>query len=203
MTKIFLIRHGETVWNVERIIQGHLDSPLTEKGITQIEALANHLKSQKFDALYSSDLGRAYQTAKCISKTTGLSIVTDKRLRERNLGIFQGIAKKVLKTKFPEESRFYEANDANYVIPEGESIKQLSKRCITYFEELLQKHAGQHILVTTHNGVLVTLLKHTMQLPLEVRPRFISKNSSINVFTYENNTWLLERLGDLSHLQHD
>jgi probable phosphoglycerate mutase len=201
MTQIFLIRHGETVWNTEKIIQGHLDSPLTEMGITQIKALANHLKSQSFAALYSSDLGRAYQTAQGISEKIKLPIRVDQRLRERNLGIFQGILKKELKEKYPEESRCYDANDANYVIPNGESLKQLNKRCVECFEEIVQKQVGKRILVVTHNGVLVTLFKHTMQLPLEMRPRFVSSNSSINVFSYQNKSWLLERLGDLSHLR--
>ncbi|HEC85461.1 MAG TPA: histidine phosphatase family protein [Thioploca sp.] len=200
MTQIFLVRHGETVWNTQCRIQGHLDSPLTRTGLSQAKALAKHFKSQKFAALYGSDLGRAYETARCISEKNGLPIVIDQRLRERNFGIFQGVIKNDLKTKFPEAFRYYQANDADYVIEEGESLKQLSKRCLDCFEELVQKHVDERILIVTHSGVLVSLFKHTLNIPLDAPRRFLSSNCGINVFYYQDKTWLLERLGDLSHL---
>ena len=200
MTQLFLVRHGETRWNSEGKIQGHLDSPLTNTGIAQAESLAVHLKSQDFAALYSSDLGRAYETARCISQKNGLPVFAEPRLRERNFGIFQGALKKTLDTHFPEASRYFHAHDPDYVIPEGESIKQLSERCVNCFEDLAQKHVGERILVVAHSGVFVSLFKHTLGIPLDAPRRFLSLNTSINIFSYQDGVWMLEVLGDLSHL---
>ena len=90
-TQIIIVRHGQTEWNIKGIRQGNLDSALTENGIAQAKALALRLAREKFSALYSSDLGRAVQTAEEIAALTGHEIVTDARLRERHLGIFQGL----------------------------------------------------------------------------------------------------------------
>jgi probable phosphoglycerate mutase len=203
MSQIFLVRHGETLWNSEGKIQGHLDSPLTETGLAQAESLAVYFKSQKqnFAALYTSDLGRAYETARCISEKNGLPVFADPRLRERNFGIFQGALKKTLAIQFPEASRYFHAHDPDYVIPEGESLKQLSERCVKCFEELAQKHVGERILVVAHSGVFVSLFKHTLGIPLDAPRRFLSLNTSINIFSYQDGIWMLEVWGDLSHLR--
>src|SRR5438477_4218649 len=87
-TQIIIVRHGETTWNLEGRHQGHLDSPLTKRGVAQAEALAARLGNEEFAALYSSDLGRALATAEIIGTRCGKSVVIDARLRERNLGIF-------------------------------------------------------------------------------------------------------------------
>lgn len=200
MTQIFLVRHVETVWNAENRIQGHLDSPLTDLGIAQAEALAEYFKSQRFAAFYSSDLGRACETTRYISEKNGLPFSTMPCLRERNFGILQGALKKELTVKFPEVYRRYKTYEPDYVIPEGESIKQSSERCIKCLEELAQKHVDERILIVAHSGVLVSLLKHTMDIPIGIRPRFSSSNSCINVFSFQDGIWTLERLGDLSHL---
>ncbi len=199
MTQIFLVRHGETFWNLEARIQGHLDSPLTQTGIAQAEAVANRLKSQHFTALYSSDLGRAYETALRISEKNGLPILAKPCLRERNLGIFQGELKQALKTKYPKEFSRYK--DSDYAIEKGESIKQLSERTINCLEAIAQKHIGERILVVTHNGVIVSFFKYVVGIPLEAPRRFFSFNSSINIFSYHEQIWRLETWGDSSHLQ--
>src|SRR5215217_4614172 len=90
-TQLIIVRHGQTEWNIRGIRQGFLDSPLTTKGLAQAKALGQRLGREKFTALYSSDLGRALQTAQEIANVTGHEIVTDARLRERHLGIFQGL----------------------------------------------------------------------------------------------------------------
>ncbi len=201
MTKIVLVRHGETFWNLEARIQGHLDSPLTKTGKAQAEALAKHFKSKNFAALYSSDLGRAYETARCISKQNGLSISVKTCLRERNLGILQGHLKAKLETQFPKEAPYYRNNDPDYLIPKGETLRQLSQRSIKCLETIAKKHDGQRILIVTHNGVLVSLLKHTLCIPLEAPRYFVSLNTGISVFSYQNGIWKLEVWGDSNHLE--
>src|SRR5262245_29104209 len=105
-TQLIIVRHGQTQWNLKLIRQGHLDSGLTEKGIAQAKALGERLARESFTALYSSDLGRAVQTAQMIAAATGHEIITDPRLRERHLGIFQGLKGDELREKFPGECGF-------------------------------------------------------------------------------------------------
>src|SRR5438094_10447125 len=99
-TQVIIVRHGQTQWNLKLIRQGHLDSPLTEKGMAQAKALAQRLAQEKFSALYSSDLGRAGQTAEMIAGVTGPEIVTDARLRESNLAACQRPNADEIKQKF-------------------------------------------------------------------------------------------------------
>lgn len=201
-TQVFLVRHGETEWNLVGKMQGHSDSPLTAVGIAQADALADGMKNQKFSALYSSDLVRAYETARRIATKNHLTIITDNRLRERNLGIFQGLDKQGIAVQFPDEYQQYITDGANYVVPNGESGQQFFDRCVICLTELAQKHPGERILVVTHGGVLANLFKSTVGLSVASPRRFAVLNTSINVFAYHNGMWTLERWGDLSHLEH-
>ena len=106
-TQFIIVRHGQTQWNYRGVRQGHLDSDLTERGIAQAKALAIRLAREHFTRLYSSDLGRALRTAQIIAASTGHEIVTDARLRERHLGIFQGLSGDEIKARYPEEYRLH------------------------------------------------------------------------------------------------
>jgi probable phosphoglycerate mutase len=202
-TQVIIVRHGETEWNLRLIRQGHLDSPLTDRGMAQAKALAQRLAQEKFTTLYSSDLGRAVQTAQEIANVTGHSIVTDPRLRERHLGIFQGLSGQEIQARFPEEYRFHRTLGPTYVIPEGESVEQQVARNIEYLNELAEKHLGEAIVVVTHGGVLSGLFRHTFSIPFTAPRRFDFTNAGLNVFAYEDGNWFLQVWGDVSHLTED
>jgi len=199
-TQVIIVRHGQTEWNIANIRQGHLDSPLTEEGIGQAKALARRLMREKFSALYSSDLGRAVQTAQIIAHATGHEIVTDSRLRERHLGIFQGLVGDEIREKYPEEYKLHRSLGPDYVIPGGESVRQQVARNIGYLNEIAAKHEGETILVITHGGVLSGLFRHTFSIPFEAPRRFEFTNAGLNVFIYEQGSWFLQTWGDLGHL---
>src|SRR5476649_965924 len=114
---ITLIRHGETTWNAERRVQGQLESPLSERGVQQAEALAQRMQFEKFDALYASDLARAYATAEKIAALTGGRIHSDQRLRERHYGVFQGFTWDEIRQKFPAEYAEFKARFPGVTIP--------------------------------------------------------------------------------------
>lgn len=199
-THLIIVRHGQTQWNLQLIRQGHLDSPLTEKGIDQAKALGERLKRETFTALYSSDLGRALQTAQMIADATGRTIVTDPRLRERHLGIFQGLNGDQLREKYPEEYRMHRTSGPSYVIPGGESVQQQVARNVAYLNEIAEKHLGETIVVVTHGGVLSGFFRHALSIPLQAPRRFEFTNASLNVFSYEAGNWMLRTWGDVSHL---
>ncbi|OQW95963.1 MAG: hypothetical protein BWK79_00525 [Beggiatoa sp. IS2] len=199
-TQIFLTRHGETQWNSERRMQGHLDSPLTAVGIAQARALANNLKDYHFSALYSSDLVRAYQTAQYIAETTSLEILVDSRLRERNLGLFQGLTTQELAEKSPQAFQSYQ-NNPDFVVPEGESARQFFSRCVICLNEIARKHPREQVLVVAHGGVLNQFFRYVLNIPLEIPRKFSIFNTSLNIFSYQSESWMLESWGNLAHLQ--
>jgi probable phosphoglycerate mutase len=199
-TQVIIVRHGQTRWNIQKIRQGHLDSELTERGVVQARALGQRLARENFVALYSSDLGRAVQTARMITDITGHEIITDKRLRERHLGIFQGLSGDEIKAKHPEEYRLHRTLGPDYVIPGGESVRQQVARNVLCLDEIATRHAGEKVVVVTHGGVVSGLFRHVLDIPLEAPRRFEFVNAGLNVFAYEDGTWMLRTWGDVSHL---
>ena len=199
-TQVIIVRHGQTLWNLKLIRQGHLDSPLTERGIAQAKALGERLAHETFSALYSSDLGRAVQTAQMIAAATGHEIVTDERLRERHLGIFQGLDGNEIREKYPEEYRLHRTLRSTYVIPGGESVEQQVARNVDFLNETAVRHLGETIVIVTHGGVLSGLFRHTFSIPYDAPRRFEFTNAGLNVFNYEEGNWFLQTWGDISHL---
>jgi probable phosphoglycerate mutase len=200
-TKMIVVRHGETEWNIKGIRQGHLDSRLTAKGLAQAKALGARLEREKFTALYSSDLGRAVDTAREIAKFTGHPIIADARLRERHLGIFQGLNAEEISAKYPDERRLMRSEGPGYVIPGGESMVQQVERNIACLNDLAAKHRGEQIVVVTHGGVVSGFFRHTLEISLEAPRRFEFVNAGVNVFAREDDNWMLLTWGDISHLE--
>lgn len=195
-----VIRHGETVWNLQGKQQGHLNSDLSDLGIKQARAVAEALAQERFDAFYSSDLGRALQTAQIINEKFKLEITTDSRLRERHLGILQGLTQAQFQQKYPQVYAQLVV-DSDYVIPEGESIRQRHERCIACADELARRHPGCCILIVAHGGILDSFFRHTLGLALNVPRKFSIFNASLNTFTITNGTWRLDSWGDIHHLR--
>jgi len=173
---------------------------LTARGLAQAKALGQRLSRERFTALYSSDLGRALQTAREIANVTGHTIVTDVRLRERHLGIFQGLNAEEIAANHAEERRLMRSQGPGYVIPGGESMVQQVERNLACLNELAARHEGEQIVVVTHGGVVSGFFRHTLEIALEAPRRFEFVNAGINVFVREEGNWMLLTWGDVSHL---
>ncbi len=199
-TLLFAVRHGETEWNSIEKYQGHLDSPLTDNGIKQAQLLANGLIAKNIDLLYSSDLGRALQTAKIIAKKISLPIHSDARLRERHLGLIQGLTKKEFAEKYPQEAALFNTGDPDYIVPGGESARQRFRRCLDCAEDLARHNLGQRILIVAHGGVLSSFFYQATNTPLTEPRRFSLFNASINAFSISAGQWHLNTWGEITHL---
>jgi len=202
-TQLYVIRHGETEWNIEGRIQGHANSALTATGIAQAQALGEHLQHHTFSAFYSSDLDRAYHTAQAIAAKHTQSIQLEPLLREKCLGVFEGLLRAEMQTQYPTEYQQYKFNHADYVIPGGgESGQQFLQRCIDCFNRLVQNHRGETVAVVTHGGVITNLFKYVVGLPVAAPRRFQALNTSVNRFTYDHQdaSWFLDSWGEVSHL---
>jgi len=200
-TVIFAVRHGETEWNLHEKQQGHFDSPLTDNGVKQAQLLADGLAGKNIDILFSSDLGRALQTADIIAEKLSLDIHTDSRLRERHLGIMQGLTKKEFAEKYPEEAAQFDTGDPDYILPGGESARQRTNRCFDCAEGLAMSNAGKRILLVGHGGVLMSLFYKVTNTPLSEPRRFSIFNASINSFSISDGQWRLDTWGEIAHLK--
>jgi len=203
-TTILAIRHGETVWNVEERFQGHEDSPLTETGRQQVAALGRRLKGMAFEALISSDLGRARETAAIIAGHTGHAVTTDPRLRERHYGVLEGLSVPEITAAHAAVLEQFNADDPDYVIPGGESHRVHYERNVAWMEEMLADRSGATIAIVVHGGVLDSLFRYVARLPLAQPRCYLTTNASLSVFTHGNfygtPRWVIRTWGDAGHL---
>jgi|TARA_B100000929_G_scaffold87851_1_gene68718 probable phosphoglycerate mutase len=199
-TEIILIRHGETEWNSQQRMQGHSNSDLSEVGRGQIQALGELMKNVSFDHIYSSDSLRARQTAEAITQYSGHTLQFDQRIREKNLGVFEGLTSTEAKERHPEIYRLFKTAGANYVIDEGESTQQLLERALEFIEEIRLRHPQERVVMVTHGGVVRVLMKHALGLSIDAPTRFIIKNTGIFGLIWNEN-WLVTRMGGVSHLE--
>jgi probable phosphoglycerate mutase len=203
MSQLILIRHGETLWNTERRMQGHRDSPLTERGLWQADRLGERLKTLAFTALYSSDLPRARLTAQRIAAATGHAIVADARLRERHFGVFEGLTQAEMEARAPDAFQRFMSRDPQYAVPGGESPAAFFARCCAVLEELALRHAGETIAVVTHGLVLDCAYRAASGLALEAQRPVPLVNASLNWFAWDDGRWRAGRWGDADHLGAD
>ena len=203
--KIILIRHGETAWNAERRLQGHLDIPLNAEGERQARLLAGALAAEPLDLIVSSDLQRARQTAQAVATLRGMPLQIEPGLRERCYGGFEGLLYSEIEQRFPAEFAAWQARDVDAILPTGkncgESFRQFYARATTAILGLAQAHAGQTIAMVAHGGVLECAYRMALDLPLETPRDFKVFNASINRFHLEEGRLALDSWGEVAHLQ--
>ena len=206
MTTVYIIRHGETEWNLKGIHQGHMDSELTAKGKEQAKDLGNRfLESEtSFDAVYSSDLGRALKTAKQICNPIGQEEIIQKEpsLRERSLGCIEGLTYQNLADQMPQDYKLHVSCDPDYRPKGGESWRDFFDRTQTSLKEIALRHNGEQILCVTHGGFVSMALRFCLNINLQDKRRFSIPNTAVNVFEFHSEDgWRLRTWGDISHFK--
>jgi 2,3-bisphosphoglycerate-dependent phosphoglycerate mutase len=203
-TQIVLIRHGETAWNAERRLQGHLDIALNAEGLRQAEALADALAGERFDLVVASDLQRARQTAEAVASRHGLAVQEDADLRERCYGVFEGLLYADIERRYPRQFAAWQARDIEAVMPDGEnaaeSFQAFYARTITAIVAWGQAHPKQRVAMVAHGGVLECAYRAALGMALETPRTFAVKNASINRFTLVNGKLVLDSWGEVEHL---
>jgi len=198
ITRLILVRHGESAGNSEGILCGWHDSSLTEKGIAQADRVALALKEVDINVIISSDLQRAKQTALIISKQLGLDVCFDVRFRERSCGIFDGRKIDDLKNHESWESFL---NDSNFTLEGGESVVNFSKRISESCEMIMNVYEGENILLGSHGGALWTMVPYVLGVPVASYGGLIGMdNCSISVFSKHDENWVLQTLNSTQHL---
>ena len=199
-TTFILIRHGETHWNREHRIQGHLDSPLTPEGIAQVEACAQRLASEHFDAVVVSDLGRARHTAEILVGARSLSVSADATLRERSFGLGEGMTYAEMDARYPQIFAQRGLVDSEFTLPDGETRSAFHVRVIGAIERLAAEHTGKRLLVVTHGGVLGVIYRLLNNFPIASSERVAIPNVGYNRISIEAGIWKMEVWGDTSYL---
>jgi probable phosphoglycerate mutase len=201
-TRICFVRHGETNWNAERRMQGHIDIPLNANGISPAERLANALIRVKhsFDVIYSSDLERALHTANAVARALSLDVQITPRLRERNVGKLQGLLLAEAPVLLPEIWQRHIARELDHDLGGGESIRTFHQRMQDILELFLNEHRGQSVLAVSHGGSLDMIYRIVTQQALDAERVAVVPNTSLNWITHDGSTWSVECWADTSHL---
>ncbi len=201
MALFYFIRHGETEWNAEGRLCGRTDVPLSPVGRQQARMLAQRLKPLPVEALYSSTLGRALETARAIGKAAGREPVADARLVELNYGAWEGRTFEEVKQADPETYRAWEEDPGSTAPPAGESGEQVVARVRPFLDEIALRHAHGHVVVVCHKTVCRLVACHILGVPLaEYRRRLAMENAAVNILQPSEGGWRLVLLNDTSHL---
>jgi broad specificity phosphatase PhoE len=161
-THVVIIRHGQSQGNAEGRFGGHTDTPLSPRGRRQAEATARALVPEKFDAIYSSDLPRAIETATPLARLTGAPLENTEALRERSVGVMEGLTFEEAAEQHPEQYQALLRRDFEHVLLGGESYRQTLDRASRKLDEVIEQHKGGRIALFAHTGTICILILHLM-----------------------------------------
>jgi broad specificity phosphatase PhoE len=198
MTTFYLVRHGETEHNAEGGITGQLDIPLNEYGVEQAEKLAERLKHEDFDAAYSSDLERTYETTRIVADRHGLHPEEFEELREQDFGVMEGKPKDKWRLLVQESK-----DDRHFFAPdEGESTHEAGQRFLGKLEEFAEEHGGEKILVGGHSVVMKGVLMEILGLRGRYYRKLNIRNTGIVELGFSDEEgWEVVRVNDTAHLE--
>ncbi len=199
-TTLYLVRHGITVWNEEKRMQGQEDSPLSEQGVRQAEALASRMRDFKIDVIYASPSGRAYDTARIVRGDRGNKIIKRDDLKEIALGSWEGRKLSEIKKSEPERHHSFWEKPHLYEARGGETFFDLKKRAIPFVEEVTAKHPSEKILIVSHTTIIKTILSRFDGRTIEnfwIKP--IISPASLSIVEMRGGKGEIKGYGDISH----
>ena len=199
-TRIIAVRHGETAWNVDTRIQGHLDIALNDTGHWQARQVARALADEPLAAVYTSDLQRAHATAQAIAQASGAPLVAEPGLRERSFGELEGRTFAEIEAELPEQARRWRQRDPHFAPAGGETLVQLRERIAATTHRLAAQHTEQLIVLVAHGGVLDMLYRLATGLDLQAPRTWQVTNASINRLLWTPQGLTLVGWADTQHL---
>ncbi|MBB3213794.1 putative phosphoglycerate mutase [Herbaspirillum sp. Sphag1AN] len=205
MTDILLIRHGETDWNVDKRLQGHIDIALNAEGRRQAAALGAALAEETLDAVFASDLQRARDTAQAVAQQQGLTVQIVPALRERCYGGFEGLRHQEIAQPYPADYVAWKAREPDARYPAGERVaetmREFSARAVAAVMELVKQNNYRKIVIVTHGGVLECLYRWSQQSGFGKARDFDIFNASINRLRWDGSHAHIQQWGDIAHLR--
>lgn len=201
MTKLILVRHGQTIWNHEFRYQGHTDVPLTEEGLRQAEKVAGRLAKEQVGTVYASDLGRAAQTAQTIAARHGQPVFLLSALREVNFGLWEGKTYQEVKREYTDGLTDWFNRPADILIPQGETFQQVKERAYAAILEVVKQHEGETVVVVSHGGTIRTILCAALELHLNRLWCIKQDNTAVNILEFYQDKAFVSMVNDTHHLQ--
>lgn len=203
MLEIYLVRHGQTLWNQEHRTQGQLDICLSENGVNQAELLRDRLADLSFDSIYASDLKRAFRTAEIIAERHNIAVIPIKEFREINMGLWQGLTWDEITKKYPDEAEVWRNQPSVASIPEYEGIDYAAERVQHAFQTLTEKHkSDQRILIVSHGMVIAGLFCLLENVHLDdFWVQFRQGNTAVNVIKYDGGRFKSTLINCTKHCQ--
>lgn len=199
MTRLILIRHGETEYSLQKRYCGFSDPPLNENGIRQSERLFSKLKKTRVDRVYSSDLQRALQSARIIFRKPALEQFSD--FREMDFGVLEGLRYEEIINIYPKLYRDWLKYPEEIKIPQGESLEELSKRVNAKLSSILSENKGKVIALVTHGGPIRTILCNTLRFDLKMFWQIKQEIGALNIIDYSDELIpAVVKMNDTSHL---
>ncbi|AZR73358.1 hypothetical protein BBF96_08160 [Anoxybacter fermentans] len=204
MLEIYLVRHGQTSWNAERRFQGQTDIPLSEKGIKQAKLVKDRLRYLKFDAIYSSDLKRAYETARIISEPHGIEVVSLAGLREINMGVWEGLTWDDIQRDYAEIHKIWIERPTLAKIPNFEGLANAARRAYKTFSEIALRHKDdQRILIVGHGLINATILCQIEGISLDDWSHMHQGNTAINIVEYDGKVFRVVLVNCTRHCEEE
>lgn len=201
LTKLFLIRHGQSEWNKLNMIQGQQDISLTDLGKKQALSLGNRLINQDIDIIYTSDLSRAYTTAKIISDVIKKPLISSRDIREINFGPWEGLSIQEIREKYEDEYSIWLKEPHKLNIHGAETLSTLRDRATKYVESIANENKGKNIAIVSHGALLKTLILGLLDIELSHYKNISLNNVSLSIIEFRDYNRVLTTLNDISHLK--
>lgn len=202
MLRLYLVRHGETVWNQSLRYQGHTDVPLSDTGRRQAELLAGRLAREEIDAFFASDLSRARETAEILARPHGKEVIIDPLFRETKFGHWEGLTYQEIVEKYPREMAMWRERPSLTRIPGGETLDEVASRIRTGLERLLARYPQGKVVLVAHGGVNRIIICQALGLPVDCYWKIRQDNTALNIIEYydQGEKAILCLLNDTNHL---
>lgn len=199
--RLYIVRHGSTVWNKEFRYQGQVDVQLSEEGYAQARRISARLAAEPLAAVYSSRLSRAYETAEIIARPHGFPVEIVPGLLEISFGAWEGHPYAYVRENYADSLRQWNLDPTNYCIPDGEALTSFQARVSAALEYILGNHSDGTVAVVAHSGTIRMLFCLLLKMDLSAFWRIMQYNGSVNLVEFHDRTPTVLTINDTAHLQ--
>ena len=201
VTRIYLVRHGQTAWNKEEIFRGRTDVPLDQTGVREATLAADYFRGMEVQAIYSSPLSRAWQTAQKIGEVVSLGIVPLEGITDMSFGKWQGQSLRDVEKNDGERYRLWKESPHLLRIPEGESLEEVRVRAMAALEEVIRSHAGKTVVLVSHRVINKVLICGILGLDNSHFWQIGQETTAINLIQHRNGNFILSFMNESCHLK--
>jgi phosphoserine phosphatase len=200
MRRLYLLRHGESEWNLSGQVQGTKDSELTEKGIEQAKLAANRLKLENIDKIYSSPLKRAKHTAEVVAESIGIESIVDIGLKEMCFGHWEGVLLKEIQKDNADEFMMWKKSPHKFKVKDSESLKEVQERMLNVIKKIKETEDAENVLLVSHGTAIKAMVLGLLGIDLSKYGNFSVSNTGITLIEFGDYNTVMRYFNDKAHL---